>query len=62
MQPGDADRLGAAVEKIDEELALADDRVLVLADLVAVGQVGVEVVLPLEDRDGLIAPRARARS
>ena len=32
------------------DLALADDRLLVLADLVALRQVGIEVVLPVEDR------------
>ena len=33
---------------LDDDLALADDRVLVLADLIALRQVGIEVVLPVE--------------
>ena len=36
--------------QVDLDLALADDRVLVLADLVALRQVGIEVVLAVEHR------------
>jgi hypothetical protein len=36
--------------QVDDDLALADDRALVLADLVALRQVRVEIVLPVEDR------------
>ena len=36
--------------QVDDDLALADDRALVLADLIALRQVGIEVVLPVEDR------------
>ena len=35
--------------EIDDHLALADDRALVLADLIALRQVGIEIVLPVED-------------
>ena len=34
---------------VDDHLALADDGALVLADLVALRQVGIEIVLPVED-------------
>ena len=34
---------------VDLDLALADDRLLVLADLIALRQVGIEVVLAVED-------------
>lgn len=34
----------------NDDLALADDRVLVLRDLVALRQVRIEIVLPVEDR------------
>ena len=50
MQPLDADRDSLAAQQIDDHFALADDRVLVLADLIALRQVGVEIVLPVEDR------------
>src|SRR5262245_66130508 len=50
MQPLNADRHAVATEEIDDHLALAYDRVLVLADLIALRQVGVEVVLSVEDR------------
>ena len=45
-----ADALVLAVGILDEQLAVLDDRQLVLADLVALGQVRVEVVLAREDR------------
>ena len=50
MQPLDADRDALAAQQIDDDLALADDRILVLADLIALRQVGIEIVLPVEDR------------
>ena len=50
VQPLDADRHGLAVGQVDDDLALADDRRLVLADLVALRQVGIEIVLPVEHR------------
>ena len=34
----------------DHDLALADDRRFVLADLIALRQVGIEIVLPVEHR------------
>ena len=50
MQPLDADRDALAAQQIDDDLALADDRALVLADLIALRQVGIEIVLSVEDR------------
>ena len=50
MQPLDADGDALAAQQIDDDLALADDRALVLADLIALRQVGIEIVLPVEDR------------
>ncbi len=50
MQPLDADGDGLAVREIDDHLALADDRRLVLADLVALRQVGIEIILAVEHR------------
>ena len=50
MQPLDADGDALAAEQIDDDLALADDRALVLADLIALRQIGIEVVLAVEDR------------
>ena len=43
-------RDGLAVVSVDRHLALAHDRGLVLADLVALRQVGIEIVLPVEHR------------
>ena len=50
MQPLDADLEALAVD-LDLDLALADDGLLVLADLVALRQVRIEVVLAVEDAD-----------
>ena len=50
MGAGDADLLAAAVLELDAHLAPPHHRMFVLADLVALGQVGVEVVLAGEDR------------
>src|SRR5690606_13164974 len=44
---------GDAGLHVDEHLALADDRVVELADLVALRQVGVEVVLAIETREAV---------
>jgi hypothetical protein len=49
---GDADGLGRVAD-LDVEAAALDDGQLELADLVALGQVGVEVVLAGEDVDGV---------
>ena len=46
----DADLDALAVGHVDDDLALPDDRRLVLADLIALRQVGIEIVLPVEDR------------
>ncbi len=50
MQPLDADGRGLAAVELDDHLALADDRRLVLADLVALRRVRIEIVLPVEHR------------
>ena len=50
MQPLDADGDALAVRQIDDHLALAHDRRLVLADLIALRQIGIEIVLPVEHR------------
>ncbi len=50
VQPLDADGDRGAVGHVDQHLALADDRILVLRDLVALRQIRVEVVLPVEHR------------
>ena len=50
MQPLDADGDGLAVRHRHHDLALAHDRRFVLADLIALRQVGIEIVLPVEHR------------
>ena len=50
VQPLDADVDASAVRQIDGDDAFADDRRLVLADLIALRQVGIEIVLPVEHR------------
>ena len=50
MQSLDTDRHALAAGKIDDHGALANDRRFVLADLVALRQVRIEVVLPVEGR------------
>ncbi len=50
VQPLDAHRERGPVEHVDDHLALADDGVFVLRDLVALRQVRVEIILPVEDR------------
>jgi hypothetical protein len=49
MKPLDTYLDGAAID-IDVDRALAHDRLLVLRNLVALGKVGVEVILAVEDR------------
>src|SRR5208337_2416111 len=61
VQPRDADLLGAAVGELDLHRAGADDRVRVLADLIAGWQVGVEVVLAVETA-GQIDVRVQAQT
>ena len=51
MQPLDPDPAAFAVLEVDGDLALAHDRVLVLADLIALGQVGIEIILAVEHAD-----------
>jgi hypothetical protein len=50
MQPLDADGHRLAVRQIDDDDAFADHRLLVLADLIALRQVGIEIVLAVEHR------------
>src|SRR5258706_11925391 len=50
MQPLNADPDGFAVLEVDQDLALAHNGVLVLADLIALGQVGIEIILAVEQR------------
>ena len=50
MQPLDADRDVFAVSQFDDDLALAHDRRLILADLIALRQIWIEVVLAVEHR------------
>ena len=50
MQPLDADGDGLAVRHRHHDLALAHDRRFVLADLIALRQIGIEIVLPVEHR------------
>ncbi len=48
VQALDADADGFAALHVEQDLALADDGTLVLADLIAGRQVGKEIVLPVE--------------
>ena len=50
VQALDADPLGRAVGQVELDRAFADDRLQVLGDLIALGQIGIEVVLALEHR------------
>ena len=50
MQPLDADAHGLAVVQVDDNFALADDRRFVLADLVALRQIRIEIILAVEHR------------
>src|SRR4051812_3305111 len=49
MQPGDADALGLALE-LDVEMAVGHDRPRILRDLIALRQIGIEIILAVEDR------------
>src|SRR5665647_1647376 len=52
-----------AIGEIDHHLALAHHRLLVLADLIALRQIGIEIVLPVEHRleiDLRLQPEPRA--
>src|ERR1019366_7109457 len=48
MQPRHADLPGGAIGEFDLDLSLADDGVLVLADLIAGREIGIKVVLSVE--------------
>jgi len=48
VQPLDADDKGRAVVPLDLDLSFADDGWRELADLIALRQVGIEIVLPVE--------------
>ena len=62
MQPLDADGDRLAVVEIDDHLALAHDRLLVLADLIALRQIGIEIILAVEHRFQIdLRLQARAR-
>jgi hypothetical protein len=50
MGAGDADHLAGAVVQVDGQLAFLDHRQFVLADLVALRQVGIKVILAGEHR------------
>ena len=50
VQALDADLDALAAFQIDRDFALADHRRFVLADLIALRQIGIEVVLPVEYR------------
>src|SRR5262245_26492317 len=50
MQPLDADFDGLAVGHVQDHFALADQWGLVLADLIALRQIGIEIILPVEYR------------
>ena len=50
MQTLDADRDALGRRHVDDDRALADDGVLELRDLIALRQIGVEIILPVEDR------------
>ena len=50
VRAGDADVLGAAVFRLDPHLAGLNDGQFILADLIALGQVRVEVIFSCEHR------------
>ena len=59
VRPNDPD-LELAVGRRQRQLPVDAERLVVLGDLVALGQVGIEVVLPVEDaRSAISQPRAR---
>jgi hypothetical protein len=51
MQAGDADLLERAILQLDLDNAGADDGMRELADLIAIRQVGVEIILAVEARE-----------
>lgn len=53
MQPLDTHGEGRAVIALDQHLALAHDRVEELRNLIALRQVGIEVVLAVEAREAV---------
>ena len=62
MQPLDADGGGLAALQLDDDFALAHDRRLVLADLIALRQIGIEIVLAVEYRAQIdLQPSAQGR-
>ena len=63
VEPLDPDLHGLPVRNVDDDLALAHDRRFVLADLIALREVGIEIVLPVEHRfeiDLRVEPEAGA--
>jgi hypothetical protein len=50
MKAFDADRHGIAIGHIEHDLALPDNRRLVLTDLIALRQVGIEIILAVKRR------------
>ena len=55
MQAGDADLARAPVGHVEHDPAMPDDRLQILRDLIARGQVGVEIVFAVEDAVRLIS-------
>src|SRR3546814_11135999 len=53
MDALDADRLSRPALQFDLYRAFTHDRVIELADLVALRQVGIEIILPVEAREGV---------
>ena len=51
MQSFDTHFRAVAAGQIDQHLALADDRLLVLRYLITGWKIGIKIVLPVEDRD-----------
>ena len=49
MRAGDADGLRRGVGKLNLDLSAPNDRRSELADLIALREIGIEVVLPVED-------------
>ena len=47
----DPDLAAGAVLQIDGDLALANDRLFVLADLIALGQIGIEIILAVKNAE-----------
>jgi len=63
MQPLDPHRDGLPIRQINDDLALAHERRFVLADLIALRQIGIKVVLAIEhgfEIDARLEPEAGA--